>query len=105
MKILLPLRNIGLSVHQPSNLHYTDARSKRHRDARMAHLNEESLDSETLMAAQECREWLCTAAHFRSQGEYEYCDDAGLKQKLNGFLAIYAPQVKVRLSTIDPLPC
>jgi hypothetical protein len=63
---------------------------------KVAHLTEEDLDNETLAAAQACLEWLHTA-HFRSQGDYEYCDDAGLKHKIRGFLAMYASQVKVYL--------
>jgi len=62
----------------------------------VAHLAEEDLDYDTLAAAQACLEWLRTA-HFRSQGDYEYCDDAGLKQMIREFLAMYASQVKVYL--------
>jgi len=74
----------------------------------VAHLAEEDLDYNTLAAAQACLKWLCTA-HFQLQGDYEYYNDAGLKQMIREFLAIYVLQVKVylfnyKLPTLLTLP-
>ncbi len=58
------------------------------------HLHEEKLTGDAQKAAQGCRDFLLQA-RYRLQGDYEICDDDGLKEHSSAFYTQFAPSIKV----------
>jgi hypothetical protein len=61
------------------------------------HLLEEQLSDDAQKAAQGCRDFLLKA-RYRPQGNYEICDEIGLKEHVRAFYTEFAPLVKVYFS-------
>ncbi|KUJ06228.1 uncharacterized protein LY89DRAFT_726697, partial [Mollisia scopiformis] len=78
----LPIRHINEKVMAAAN---------------KGHLHEEELTGDAQKAAQKCREFLLQA-RYRHQGDYEICNDSGLKENSRAFYAEFAPLVKTQNS-------